>query len=313
MIIKKKRITFVSGCYNEEGNLEELVQRVFRVADKFDQYDFEYIIIDNASVDRSVKILCGLIKIEPRLRAIVNTRNFGHIRSPYYGMLQASGDAVIYLASDLQDPPELIEMFINKWEAGYKVVAAIKEESAESALFFFVRKLYYEIVSRLADVDLLKNFTGFGLYDRVVMDQLRAWEDPYPYHRGMISELGYDIAKVPFKQPLRKRGFTKNNIFTLYDIAMLGLTSHTKVPLRLATMMGFALSIVFFVIGLVYLFYKLFFWREFSLGLAPLVVGLFFFGSIQLFFIGVLGEYIGSIYTKIAKRPLVVEKERINF
>jgi len=308
-----KRITLVSGCYNEAENLGELVQRVFAVTAKFPEYAFDYIIIDNASRDRSPEMLRALAAQDRRIKVIFNTRNFGHVRSPYHGIMQAGGDAVIYLASDLQDPPELIETFIRKWEAGYKVVVAIKAESEESALFFFVRKAYYEFVTRLADIDLLKNYTGFGLYDRVVMDHLRAWEDPYPYHRGMIAELGYEVCKVPFKQPLRRRGFTKNNFYTLYDTAMLGLTSHTKVPLRLATMAGFACSLLFFVVGLMYLVYKLLFWKEFTLGHAPLVVGLFFFGSVQLFFIGILGEYIGSIHTKMTKRPLVVEKERLNF
>jgi glycosyltransferase involved in cell wall biosynthesis len=308
-----KRITLVSGCYNEAENLGELVQRVFAVTAKFPEYAFDYIIIDNASRDRSPEMLRALAAQDRRIKVIFNTRNFGHVRSPYHGIMQAGGDAVIYLASDLQDPPELIETFIRKWEAGYKVVVAIKAESEESALFFFVRKAYYEFVTRLADIDLLKNYTGFGLYDRVVMDHLRAWEDPYPYHRGMIAELGYEVCKVPFKQPLRRRGFTKNNFYTLYDTAMLGLTSHTKVPLRLATMAGFACSLLFFVVGLMYLVYKLLFWKEFTLGLAPLVVGLFFFGSVQLFFIGILGEYSGSIHTKMTKRPLVVEKERLNF
>ena len=308
-----KKISFVSGCYNEEDNLEELVRRVFAVADRFPNYEFEYLLIDNKSTDGSRDILRRLASQDKRIKVIFNVRNFGHIRSPYHGMLQARGDAVVYLASDLQDPPELIAEFIPKWEEGWKVVAAIKNASEESPLFFVVRRAYYELIARLSDLDLLKNFTGFGLYDREVMEQCRRMDDPYPYHRGMISELGYPVAKVPFVQPKRKRGFSKNNLYTLYDIAMLGFTNHSKVPLRLATMLGFMCSVAFALVGTVYLIAKLIYWREFALGLAPLIVGLFFIGSVQLFFIGVVGEYIGAIHTKVSKRPLVVEQERLNF
>lgn len=308
-----KKITVVSGCYNEQDNLEELVRRVFAVTAQFPAYEWEYILIDNCSTDRSPEILRQLAAADRRIKVIFNTRNFGHIRSPYYGMLQAQGDAMIYLASDLQDPPELIAQFIPQWEAGFKVVAAIKNESEESALFFLARKAYYNVIARLSEVDLLKNFTGFGLYDRVVVERLREVDDPYPYHRGIIAELGYPMARVSFVQPRRKRGFSKNNFYTLYDIAMLGFTSHTKVPLRLATMLGFAASALSFLVGLAYLIYKLFFWERFALGMAPVVIGLFFVGSVQLFFIGIIGEYIGAIHTKITKRPLVVEKERINW
>jgi glycosyltransferase involved in cell wall biosynthesis len=308
-----KRISVVSGCYNEAENLEELISRVFQVAAQFPHYEWEYIIIDNCSTDGSQDILRRLAANDRRIKVIFNVRNFGHIRSPYYAMLQARGDAIIYLASDLQDPPELIEQFIPKWEQGWKVVAAIKNESEESPLFFFARRTYYTLIARLADTDLLKNFTGFGLYEQEVIEHLRRIDDPYPYHRGQISELGYPVARIPFTQPRRKRGFTKNNFYTLYDIAMLGFTSHTKVPLRLATLFGFACSMLSFLVGSVYLTLKLLFWREFPIGQAPVVVGLFFIGSVQLLFIGILGEYIGAIYTKVTKRPLVVERERINF
>ena len=308
-----KTITVVSGCYNEEGNLEELFRRVGEVMGRFPAYAWEFIIIDNCSTDRSPEILRRLAAETPRLKVIFNARNFGHIRSPYHAMLQAQGDAVIYLASDLQDPPEHIADFIPKWEQGYKVVAAIKNESEESPMFFAMRRFYYALIARLSDVDLLRNFTGFGLYDKVVNEHLRRLDDPYPYHRGIIAELGFPVARVNFVQPRRKRGFTKNNFYTLYDTAMLGFTSHTKVPLRLATMFGFATALVSFLIGLVYLAYKLVHWQEFTVGLAPVVVGLFFLGSVQLLFIGILGEYIGAIHTKVTKRPLVVESERINF
>ena len=308
-----KKITVVSGCYNEEENLEELMRRVWALAAKIPGYAWEYLIVDNCSTDRSAEILRRAAAAEPRLKVIFNARNFGHIRSPYHGILQAQGDAVIFLASDLQDPPELIEQFIPLWEAGWKAVAAVKTDSDESPAFFLARKVYYRVVARLADVDLLLNFTGFGLYDRALIEHLRASEDPYPYLRGQISEIGYPIARVPFVQPRRKRGFTKNNFYTLFDIAMLGFTNHTKVPLRLATMVGFLMSLFCLGVSLGYLIYKLLNWDSFTLGTAPVVVGLFFIGSVQLFFIGVLGEYIGAIHTKVTKRPLVVERERLNF
>ncbi len=308
-----KKITVVSGCYNEEGNLEELLRRIRAVTGKFPQYQWDYLVVDNCSTDRSPEILRRLAATDPQLKVIFNARNFGHIRSPYHGILQAQGDAVIFLASDLQDPPELIEQFIPLWEQGWKAVAAVKNESAESALFFLVRKIYYKTVARLADVDLLLNFTGFGLYDRALVEHLRASEDPYPYLRGQISEIGYPVARVPFVQPLRKRGFTKNNLYTLFDMAMLGFTNHTKVPLRLATIVGFLMALLCFGVSAGYFIYKLLNWESFSLGTAPIVVGLFFIGSVQLFFIGVLGEYIGAVHTKVTKRPLVVERERLNF
>lgn len=308
-----KKITVVSGCYNEEGNLEELLRQLRIVASKFPQYEWDYLVVDNCSTDRSPEILRAAAATDRQLKVIFNARNFGHIRSPYHGLLQAQGDAVIFLASDLQDPPELIEKFIPLWEQGWKAVAAVKNDSAESPLFFLVRKIYYKTVAKLADVDLLLNFTGFGLYDRALIEHLRASEDPYPYLRGQISEIGYPVARVPFVQPRRARGFTKNNFYTLLDIAMLGFTNHTKVPLRLATMVGFFMSMLCLGVSIGYLVYKLFKWDSFTLGTAPVVVGLFFIGSVQLFFIGVLGEYIGAIHTKVTKRPLVVERTRLNF
>jgi polyisoprenyl-phosphate glycosyltransferase len=308
-----KKISVVSGCYNEEANLEELVGRVWAVAAKFPAYEWEHIIIDNCSTDRSADVLRSLAGRDRRIKVIFNVRNFGHIRSPYHAMLQARGDAVIYLASDLQDPPELIEQFIPQWEEGWKIVAAIKDHSEESPLFYLVRSAYYRLIALLAETELLKNFTGFGLYDQAVIEHLRAFDDPYPYHRGQISELGYPVARIAFTQPQRKRGLTKSNFFTLYDLAMLGFTNHSKVPLRLAAFLGFACALLSFLAGSVYLVLKLLFWRAFPIGLAPVVVGLFFLGSVQLLFIGVLGEYIGAIYTKVSKRPLVVERERINF
>jgi len=309
----RRLISIVSGCYNEAGNVEELVSRVAKVMDTLPSYDYEQIIIDNASTDGTQEILRKLVSGNPRLKVILNARNFGHIRSPYHGMMQAGGDAVIYLASDLQEPPELIPDFVKKWEEGAKAVVAIKDSSDESPLFFAVRKLYYRLVEGLAETRTIQNFTGFGLYDRTIMEYCRSLQDPYPYFRGLIAEIGLPVERVSYHQPLRTRGFTKNNLYTLYDMAMLGITNFSKVPLRLAAMLGFVMAIMSLLVALVYLIYKLVFWYSLPVGTAPLVIGLFFFASVQLFFIGILGEYIGAIHTQVLRRPLVVEKERINF
>jgi len=308
-----KKISIVSGCYNEAGNVEELISRVEKGMNLLSRYDYEHIIIDNASTDGTQEILRKLALSNPRLKIILNARNFGHIRSPYHGMLQASGDAVIYLASDLQEPPELISDFLTKWEEGAKAVVGIKDSSAESAIFFAIRRFYYGLVEKLADTRTIQNFTGFGLYDRTIIDYCKKLGDPYPYFRGLIAEIGLPVERVLYRQPLRKQGFTKNNFYTLYDMAMLGITNFSKVPLRLATMLGFLAAALSLFVAVGYLIYKLLFWQNFAIGTAPMVIGLFFFASVQLFFIGILGEYIGSIHTQVLKRPLVVEKERINF
>jgi polyisoprenyl-phosphate glycosyltransferase len=308
-----KYIGIMTPCYNEEENIREIYERVKKVMDSLAGYRYEHIFIDNASKDRTVDILRDIAAGDRNVKVIVNTRNFGHTRSPHHALLQTKGDAVISIVADLQDPPEMIPEFIHKWEEGYKIVIGVKEKSEETPLFFIVRKLYYKIIGRLSEIPLVKNFTGFGLYDRAVIEIIRKVDDPYPYFRGLICDIGYERAEIPYMQPVRRRGITKNNIYTLYDLAMLGITNHSKVPLRLATMTGFIIAMLSLLVALGYLGYKLVFWKNFSLGIAPLVIGLFFFGSIQLFFIGIIGEYIGAIHTQVLKRPLVVEKERINF
>ena len=308
-----KLISVVSGCYNEQDNVRECYERVKKVFAEIGRYRYEHIFIDNASKDDTRKILREIAAADSNVKVIFNARNFGHIRSGYHAMLQSRGDAVISLVSDLQDPPELIKDLISKWEEGFRVVIAVKENSEESPLFFAIRKMYYEVVARLAEIELNKNATGFGLYDRRFMDVLAELDDPYPYFRGLVSEIGFPAAKIFYHQPVRKRGITSNNFYQLYDMAMLGITNHSKVPLRLATMLGFAVSFLSLFVAAAYIVLKLIFWNEFQLGLAPLVVGLFFFGSVQLFFIGIVGEYIGAIHTQVLKRPHVVELERINF
>jgi len=306
-------ISVVSGCRNERDNLAELVQRIQAALTSASEKNWEIILIDNDSVDGTQEVLRSLARADSRIKIILNARNFGHIRSPYHAILQGKGDAVIYLASDLQEPPELIPQLIQKWREGAEVVAAVKKSSAESPLFFLVRRAYYWLLQELADVKTIPNFTGFGLYSRRVIDYCRELHDSYPYFRGLISEIGLPVSVVKYKQPRRTRGFSKNNFYTLYDIALLGITNHSKVPLRLATFSGFLLSLASFFVGCGYLVYKLMFWERFSLGIAPALIGLFFFCSVILFFIGILGEYIGAIHTQVLRRPLVVEKERINF
>jgi len=308
-----KHISIVTACYNEEENVRELYERVKKVMSSLAEYRYEHIFIDNASNDRTVDILRQIAGHDRNVKVIINARNFGHIRSPYHALLQARGDAVISIVADLQDPPEMITDFIKKWEDGNKIVIGVKEISEESPLLFAIRKLYYNVIGKLSEINLIKNFTGFGLYDKKVIEILRQIDDPYPYFRGLICDIGYERAEIPYVQPARRRGFTKNNFYTLYDMAMLGITNHSKVPLRLATMTGFAVALFSLLVAFGYFLYKLIFWNSFTVGVAPLVIGLFFFGSVQLFFIGIIGEYIGSIHTQVLKRPLVVEKERINF
>lgn len=308
-----KLLSIMTPCFNEEENVEEIYRQVAAVTQTMPQYEWEHIFIDNASTDGTVAILRKLAAADPRVKVIVNTRNFGQIRSPFYAVLQAKGEAVITIVADLQDPPPLIPAFVEKWEAGYPIVLGQKISSDESRILYFLRTGYYTLVRKLADVQLLDHVTGFGIYDRKVIEMFRQVDDPYPYSRGLISDLGYDIARIPYRQPERKKGLTKNNFYTLYDMAMLGITSYSKVPLRLATLLGFALATLSLLVAIGYFIYKLIFWNRFPVGQAPVVIGLFLFSSVQLFFTGVLGEYIAAIHTQVLHRPLVVEKERINF
>ncbi len=306
-------ISIVTPTFNEEANVDTLYIRIKTVITALTMYKFELIFIDNHSTDTTVEKLKKLAAIDPMVKIIVNTRNFGHIRSPYYGILQSSGAATIYLASDLQDPPELIPEFIKHWEDGFKLVMAAKPISQGSKVMNRLRKHYYRFLDDISDITLVADSTGFGIYDAVVLEKLRHIDDPYPFLRGMICELGYEIKVVEFTQPRRLRGLSKNNFFTLYDIAMLGIVSHSKLPIRLATIAGFILGGLSLLTAIVFFIYKLFFWDSFPVGIAPAVIGLFFLFGIQLFFIGIIGEYIGSIHTYVQKRPIVVEKERINF
>ncbi len=309
-----KLISVVSPCYNEEGNIEILTERVRELFANLPQYRYEHIIIDNHSTDRTVDILRGIAKDDPNVKVIVNARNFGHIRSPQHAFFEAKGDAVIVLPSDLQDPPEMILDFLREWEAGYPIVVGIKNTSDENGLMYHIRSVYYKTVARLTDVQVLEHFTGFGLYDRQVVDIMRRdFHDPQPYFRGQIAEIGLPHKALYYHQKSRMRGITKNNFYTLYDLAMLGITNLSKVPLRLVIFGGFVFAFLSLVAGFGYLIAKLIFWNSFQMGLAPTMIGLFFLGSVQLVALGIIGEYVGSIHTIVQGRPLVTEKERINF
>lgn len=310
----KKIISIASGCWNEVENIPLLYDRVRKVLAKFPEYDYEFVIEDNYSTDGTREILREIAAKDPKFKVIFNSRNFGHIRSPFNALLNTSGAAVVWMCSDLQEPPEVIENFIRQWEAGYKVVAGVRSGTKASFFLECLRSIYYKLLKKFSpEEELIERFTGFGLYDRCVIDALKKYHDPYPYFRGLVSEIGFKRTEVPFVQEKRKHGKTKNNFFTLYDMAMTGFVNHTKLPLRLAVFSGFFIAFLSMLAALGYLIYKCCNWNSFQVGMAPLVIGLFFFSAVQLIFIGVLGEYIGAIYTQVKNKPLVIEEERINF
>jgi dolichol-phosphate mannosyltransferase len=311
--MNKKLISIVTPTFNEIENIELLLLRINEVISELEQYDFEFLVIDNCSTDGTQEKIRELASKDKRIKAIFNIRNFGHIRSPYYGILQSLGEATIYLASDFQDPPEMIPQFISEWEQGWKLVMATKPVSMGSPFMHLLRKVYYRFIDKISEVKIIRDSTGFGLYDQTVLNDLRKINDPYPFLRGLICELGYPIKTIPFVQPRRLGGITKNNFYTLFDIAMLGMVSHSKIPIRIAALTGFLLGAVSIFVAFYFLAMKVIFWDAFPLGSAPTIIGLFFLFGVLLFFIGVLGEYIGSIHTYIQNRPIVIEKERINF
>ena len=312
--MNQKLISVVTPCYNEQDNVELIYTQVKEIFDELGNYEYEHIFIDNDSQDKTLSLLENMAQKDLRVKVIVNARNFGFVRSLYHGLLQGTGDAVVLIFADLQDPPELIIDFLQKWEEGYQVVKGIKISSQENPLIYSIRRFYYYLVSILAEeVELTSNFTGFGLYDKQVIEALRLIDDPYPYLKGLISEVGFYSTNIEYNQKVRKRGKSSFNFYRMYDLAMLGITTYSNFPLRLATMLGFSLSLLSFVVGLGTLIVKLIFWNYFPIGIAAIIVGLFLFSSVQLFFIGILGEYIGLINRRSLKRPLVVERKRVNF
>jgi glycosyltransferase involved in cell wall biosynthesis len=313
LIVQKKLISIISPCFNEEENIEELYRRVAIVMENLPEYDFEFVLIDNASTDRTVEILREIASKDRRVKVIINTRNFGHIRSPYWGIINTKGAATIYLASDLQDPPELIVEFIKQWQADYKIVLAVKPVTSANPLVHYLRRSYYRLLDKISEVSITKDATGFGLYDKVVLDHIRAINDPYPFLRGLICELGYEIKTIPFNQPRRLRGISKNNFYSLFDIALLGIVSHSMVPIRVASMLGFLLAFLSILFACILMVAKLLFWESFPMGYAPLSIGILLIFGVLLFFIGMVGEYVGVIHNHVQRHPIVVEKERINF
>jgi len=308
-----KKISIISPTYNEESNIRELYVQIIAQILNFPQYEFEMLFIDNASVDKTPQLLKEIALQDRRVKVIFNTRNFGHIRSPYWGILQTSGDATIYLASDLQDPPELIPSFIAAWESGAKIALAVKPLSQGNPITHFLRKMYYRLLDRISDVTITNDSTGFGLYDKCVVDHLRTIADPYPFLRGLICELGYEIQTIPFIQPRRLRGISKNNFYSLYDIAMLGIVSHSLVPIRVLGFFGLVTSLLCFFVAIIFLVLKLIWWDSFPMGYAPILILTSFMFGIVLVSIAVMGEYVASIHTYVQNRPIVVERERINF
>lgn len=311
----KKKIVITGGCYNEVENIQELYERCCKVFEGFPQYDFEFLFSDNYSTDGTRDLIRQLALKDKRVKAIFNAANYGHIRSPFYGMLQANGDAIVNLCTDLQDPPEMIAEMIREWEKGAKVVIAVRNKTKGCNIIMnSFRKLYYCALQKAAPHEkIISGFTGYGLYDNDFMNAVKLFKEPYPYFRGLVSEIGMKRVEIPFIQQERKHGVTKNNFFTLYDMAMTGFVNHTKLPLRLAVFTGVFIGIGSLIVALVYLVLKLIYWNTFSFGMAPLMIGLFFFSAVQLIFIGIIGEYIGAIWTQVKNRPLVIEEERINF
>ena len=308
-----KLISIVTPTYNEIYNIDNLYLRLLKIWSIYQNYNFELIIIDNASTDGTIEKLKEIARRDKRVKVIVNNKNYGHLRSPYWAMLQAHGDAVIFMASDLQDPPETLPLFIDQWEAGYKVVLGVKPKSEASRIFHYFRKLYYRVLNAISSIELINDATGFGIYDKKVMDLIRDINDPNPYFRGLVCELGYPIKTVEFKQAKRLRGITKNNFYTLYDMAIMGFINYSLIPMRMASLCGIILGGISFFLAIIFIFIKIFWWSHIPLGVAPIAIGIFFLMGLMLIFIGLLGEYVTSIIPYVKRRPIVIEAERINF
>lgn len=309
----KKKIEILIPCFNEVENVGELYKEINKVIDRLPDYYFEFLFIDNASTDGTDDLLKKMASGDRRIKVIINSRNFGPARSPYHALLQTDSDAVIIIAADFQDPPELIFDFVKKWEVDDKLVLGIKNKSRESSWMFLIRKFYYFLMKKFSEVEQIGNFSGFGLYNKSFIAILRTLGEPNPYIRGLIGEFGLKRTEVFYTQQNRRCGKSKHSFYLLYDIAMNAFVNHSKLPLRLASFIGFVGSFISLLVAIGYFIYKLLFWDYFQVGLAPLVIGIFFFSAVQLFFIGVVGEYVGAIYTQVKKRPLVIEQERINF
>ena len=309
-----KKISIVVPCYNEEENVVAMANAIREVfKNELCLYEYEIIFIDNDSKDNTRGLIRQLCKNDRGIKGIFNAKNFGQFNSPYYGMLQSTGDATILMAADFQDPVEMIPKYVRAWEDGYKIAIGIKAASKENRIMYHLRSLYYRTIKKLSEVEQIEHFTGFGLYDRAFIQVLRELDDPVPFLRGIVAELGFKRKEIPYEQPRRRAGTTSNNLYRLYDAAMLSITSYTKVGLRLATFAGALLAGLSMLIAIMYLILKILYWERFPAGMAPILIGMLFLGSIQIFFIGLIGEYILTINQRVMKRPLVVEEERLNF
>lgn len=309
-----KKISVILPTYNEEDNVIPLSKEIVNIFNnELNNYDYEIIFTDNNSIDSTREKIISLCQENKNIKAIFNAKNFGQFRSPFNAMINANGDCVILMVSDFQDPPKIIVDFVREWESGYKIVIGIKNKSKENLIMRFIRSLYYKLMKYISDIEHIEHFTGTGLYDKSFIKTISVLDDPDPYIRGIVSELGYKIKKINYEKQNRKAGKSKNNFFTLYNIAMISITNYSKIVLRLATMIGFLFSFLSFIFGLIYFIYKIIYWHSFNVGIAPLILGVFFIGSIQLFFLGLIGEYIININDRLMKRPLVIEEKRINF
>lgn len=308
------KISILIPTYNEEENVQPLADAIMKeMENDLSEYEYEIIFIDNDSKDDTRHILRTMCKENTNIKAIFNAKNFGQFNSPYYGLLQTTGDCTILLCADFQDPIEMIPRFVHEWEEGYKIVIGQKTTSQENKIMYFLRSLYYKMIKKFSDVEQIEHFTGFGLYDREFIDVLRDLDDPTPFLRGIVAELGYKRKDIPYTQQKRRAGKTSNNLYKLYDAAMLSFTSYTTIGLRLSTFLGFGVAMLSIIIAIVYFVLKLILWDDFVAGTAPILIGMFFLGAVQLIFMGLMGEYILSINHRIMKRPLVIEEERVNF
>ena len=311
---KKKTISIMVPTYNEEENVMLMYQALKDTFKKdLPNYQYEILFIDNKSKDNTRNLIRKICEKDKNVKAIFNAQNFGQFNSPYFGLINTTGDCTISVAADFQDPVEMIPKFVKEWENGYKIVIGIKNKSKESKLVYLLRSIYYKLIKKFSEVEQIEHFTGFGLYDKAFINVLKELDDPEPYLRGIVSELGFERKEIPFTQPKRERGKSSNNWYRLYDGAMLGITSYTKIGLRAATIIGFMVSFVSFIIAIVYLILKLCNWNNFQAGIAPLIIGVFLLGGLQIFFIGFLGEYILKINQRVMHRPLVVVEEKLNF
>lgn len=309
-----KKISILIPCYNEEENVGPMSEAIVNLfTTQLSNYDYELLFIDNHSTDKTRELLRGICSKNEHIKAIFNAKNFGQFNSPYYGILQTTGDCTISMVCDFQDPIELIPQYIKEWENGYKIVIGIKKSSKENPIMYKLRSIYYKVIKKFSNVEQIEHFTGSGLYDRDFVEVLRNLKDPTPFLRGIVAELGYTRKEIPYEQPQRRAGKTHNNFYTLYDAAMLSFTSYTKMGLRMATFLGAGIGVGSLIVALVYLILKLIYWNRFDAGMAPIVIGMFFLGAVELFFLGFLGEYILSINQRVMNRPLVIEEERINF